>query len=72
MSIQVIQTIIRDFHVEALPNFFERNLDIPLDTQKIITLIGPRRSGKTSQLFNIMHTLLNNGLPKKNLIYINF
>jgi len=45
---------------------------VPSDTGKIVTLVGVRRSGKTSCLFNIMNDLLNKGVPKASILYVNF
>jgi len=44
---ETIMQIIRDFHLTALPLLKRRSLQVPLETGKIITLVGVRRSGKT-------------------------
>jgi hypothetical protein len=49
-----------------------RTLDIPVNSDKIITLIGVRRSGKTSYLFEIINKLLARGIPKTAILYIHF
>lgn len=72
MSKDLIKKIIVDFHQQEYTKFFSRDLDVPIDVEKIITLIGPRRSGKTAQLFNMIHELMQAGVSKKNIIYINF
>ena len=46
-----------------------RSYKIP-DINKIITIIGPRRSGKTSLLYQIIYDLKNT--PKDRIIYLNF
>jgi len=43
----IFKNIIQDFHNQDLPQFKTRNIQIPLDSKKVITLIGSRRSGKT-------------------------
>jgi len=48
---QVIKALIREFHYRALPDFIPREEPIPCNLPKIITLIGPRRSGKTFRLY---------------------
>lgn len=72
MKKETIKTIIRDFHVTPLPALKRRSLRIPVDTGKIITLVGVRRSGKTSLLFNVIDDLLHMGVPITSIIYINF
>lgn len=72
MEKETIKSIIANFHGEEISQYFQRDIEIPLDVQKVITLIGPRRSGKTSELFNLMRKLLTEGILKQRLIYINF
>src|SRR5215204_3014810 len=72
MDKEQLKTFIRTFHTQDLPKYLPRNLAIPLKTNKIISLIGPRRSGKTSELFNLMEKILGEGVEKKQLLYINF
>ena len=54
---QALKTIIKDFHLKPLPPFKPRNLNVPLDLGKIITIIGPRRAGKTWYLFQLIASL---------------
>ena len=72
MKKEAIKRIIRDFHVTALPALKRRSLQVPLDTGKIITLVGVRRSGKTSLLFNVISDLLQKGVPITSILYVNF
>jgi hypothetical protein len=72
MKKENLKKIIRDFHVMPAPELHGRDLEIPADTGKIITLVGPRRSGKTSLLFNVMTQLLAQGVPKTSILYLNF
>ncbi|MEJ5352670.1 MAG: ATP-binding protein [Melioribacteraceae bacterium] len=67
----IIKTIIKDFHQSELPNFKERNLTIPLNSNKIISIIGSRRTGKTYYLYQIISELLKT-VDKENILYINF
>src|SRR3989344_6761471 len=55
-----------------IPNVFSRNHNIDLETDFIITISGPRRAGKTYICFQIMKELIEKGVPKENLLYINF
>ena len=67
-----LKEIIKDFHKGDLPKTKKRNLEIPLKSQKIITVSGVRRSGKTFILFETMKRLLKAKTPKENILYINF
>jgi len=69
---QILKTIIKDFHLTPLPPFKPRNLKVPLDLDKIVTIIGPRRAGKTCYLFQIMASLEKAGIRREQLLYINF
>jgi hypothetical protein len=72
MKKELLKTIIRDFHEAALPRLKRRTLAVPLDSGKIVTLVGVRRSGKTSCLFTLMEDLLARGVPKTSILYVNF
>ena len=66
-----IKTIIRDFHLCDRFNVKPRTLQPPLDTQKIITLIGVRRCGKTSILYNMINGLAET-IEKSRILFLNF
>ena len=69
---QAIKTIIKDFHSRPLPSFKPRQLQVPLDLGKIVTIVGPRRAGKTWYFFQLMTALENRGVQKTQFIYLNF
>jgi hypothetical protein len=68
----VVKKIIRDFHLMELPDYKKRDLVVPLDLNKIITVIGPRRSGKTWYFFQLMSELTSLGVKRNQILYINF
>ena len=72
MKKDILKQIIRDFHITPLPALKRRTLQVPTDTGKIITLVGVRRSGKTSYLFNLIEDLLEQGVPMGRILYVNF
>jgi len=72
MKKELLKIIIRDFHVSPLPKLNRRTLEVPIDSGKIVTLVGVRRSGKTSYLFNIIEDLLVRGVPMEKILYVNF
>ncbi len=68
----IFKQIISDFHENKVKIWKERDINIPLDTQKIISIIWPRRSWKSYLLFNIINKLIKNWVEKTNILYINF
>ncbi len=69
---QILKTIIKDFHLRPLPPFKPRHLNVPLDLGKIITIIGPRRAGKTWYLFQLIASLEKVGIKREQIFYLNF
>ncbi|HJH29520.1 MAG TPA: ATP-binding protein [Methanosarcinaceae archaeon] len=70
--INKLEEIITEFHKESIPTAFERELSTPTNIDKVITIIGLRRAGKTYYLFQVIKELLNEGLEKNRIFYINF
>ena len=55
-----------------IPPTIRREINIDINTDKIITITGVRRSGKTSLMFQSIEKLLSTGTKKSNIIYVNF
>lgn len=70
--LQILKTIIKDFHTRQFPLFSPRQLNVPADIDKIITIIGPRRAGKTWYFYQLMAQLENRGVKREQLLYLNF
>ncbi len=69
----MLKEIIRGFHKAPLPESRKRDISIPCNTGKIITLSGVRRSGKTFLLFETMKALLSDTkTPRERILYVNF
>lgn len=68
----IIKSIILENQHTKLPQAIKRRLQLPLDLKMIVSLIGSRRSGKTWLLYDLMNTLLNNGLEKEKILFLNF
>lgn len=66
-----IKQIIRDFHINDNFDVKTRTLQPPIDTKKIITLIGVRRCGKTSILYDMINQLSLN-IEKTKILFLNF
>jgi predicted AAA+ superfamily ATPase len=69
---EVFKFLIKEFHSEELPPLVERELKIPLYPKKIITIYGPRRSGKSFYFFSLIKSLIKKGIPKEKILYFNF
>ncbi len=67
----IIKNIISDFHKRQNPKYISRKQIIPIDSNKIITIIGARRSGKTYFLYQLMDKLPPT-VERSDIIYINF
>jgi predicted AAA+ superfamily ATPase len=68
---EVLKQIIRDFHVRDAFDVKARTLQLPIDTQKIITLVGVRRCGKTSILYDTINQLSAHRIKTK-ILFLNF
>ncbi len=72
MKKDIIKEIIIQNQDKDYEQIFERKLELPINSNKIISVSGVRRSGKTSLLFLTVKKLLTQGVDKKQLIIINF
>lgn len=68
----ILKEIYTEFHTSETLEVFKRNLDLPVDTGKIITITGVRRCGKTFLLYDTIGKLLKMNIDKRKIIYINF
>ncbi len=66
-----LKQIIRDFHLNENFDVKPRDLQPPLDSKKIITLIGVRRCGKTSILYEMINKL-STTIDKTSILFLNF
>lgn len=68
-----LRDILQEWHEFELPELVPRRIQTQaLGRSRIVSVIGPRRSGKTWFCFQVMKDLLAKGLPRENLLYINF
>lgn len=68
---EIFKQIIVDFFEKPLENVKPRNLQIPVDVPKIVSLLGARRTGKTHILYNTVKQLREK-IEVDRLVYINF
>ena len=67
-----LQEIILDFQEVELPTGTPRRLDVTPVPGKATVCIGPRRSGKSTFLFQCIQNLRDNGVARENILYVNF
>ena len=72
-----LKIAIKEFHESSLPDLVERQelfdfsiLHSPIN--KVITIIGPRRAGKTYFLYQIIKKLIEEKNHITDILYINF
>lgn len=71
MNDDVLDFLLADFQQRPLPELVPRDERLPDVPRKALTLIGMRRSGKTYALYDRMRRLLEQGVPKSLLFYLN-
>lgn len=72
ISKSLIKNIILDNQQREIPDLWERSQIIPVDSKKIVTLTGVRRSGKTYCLYALIQKLKNSGIQRERIVYLNF
>jgi predicted AAA+ superfamily ATPase len=70
--IETIKSMILDFQETRLDTGVPRRLRIETVRGKAAVCIGVRRSGKSTYLFQIIERLLGGGVPRANILYLNF
>ncbi len=68
---EIFKRLITDFIEKEIQNILQRDYDIPIESKKIISLVGVRRSGKSSLLFDTINKLREK-IARENIIYLNF
>lgn len=72
LNTNIIREIIFDFQQRELPKFTMRLINLECPQNKIRTLIGARRVGKTFSLYQIISDLLKHNIPRERILLINF
>jgi len=70
--IATIKEIIADFHDSNLFTGTARHLEMESVPGKATICIGVRRSGKSTCMFQRIQKLLKSGVPRQNILYLNF
>jgi predicted AAA+ superfamily ATPase len=70
--IETVRSLILDFQESRLETGVPRRLRIEQVQGKAAVCIGVRRSGKSTYLYQLIQRLLDNGVPRQNILYLNF
>ncbi len=70
--LEIVKSIILDFLETRLETGVPRHLRLQPVSGKAAVCIGARRSGKSTFLFQIIQRLLQGGVPRENILYVNF
>lgn len=67
-----LKYVLAENTTRKFPATVPRELELRLDTSKITTLVGIRRSGKTYILYDTMRRLEARGIDRRQMIFLNF
>ena len=67
-----LRDLILDFREAELATGVPRRIDVTPVPGKATVCIGPRRAGKSTFLFQLVQRLLDRGVPRDNILYLNF
>jgi hypothetical protein len=70
--IEILKSIILDFQEVKLETGVPRRLKLRAVPGKATVCIGVRRSGKSTYLFQVIKRLMDEGVPRENILYLNF
>ena len=70
--IEILKSIILDFQEVKPETGVPRRLKIEAVPDKATVCIGVRRSGKSTYLFQAIQRFLDDGVPRENILYLNF
>lgn len=68
----LIKSIIQTWQDKLPVRVIPREISLPVDARKIISLVGVRRCGKTSVLFDTIHRLISSGVKKERIVFFPF
>ncbi len=69
---ELLKELIVSFQATLPVEFISREVTLPVDTDKIISVSGVRRSGKSVILLLAMNNLMAQGVKKEQILFINF
>ena len=72
MLIDIIKEMIFDFQNEVLETGTRRHFEYEVVPKKAFICIGVRRCGKSTLLYQVISDLMEQGVQKENILYLNF
>lgn len=72
MNSDNLKYVLRQFVDRTLPVCRPRELVLPRGTGKVVGLAGPRRCGKTFLFFDTIRRLVEQGVDRRRIVYLNF
>ena len=66
-----LKNAIIDWHERDLPSLQRRGYKLDLNTPHVNDIVGVRRCGKTFYMYQLIQELLEQGVPKSNILYLN-
>lgn len=69
---EIIKTIILDFLETKLDTGVSRRVQIEPVPGKATVCVGVRRCGKSTYMFQVIQSLEDKGVPRENILYLNF
>ena len=70
--IEILKKLILDFQEMELANSIPRQLQMKPVPGKVAVCMGVRRSGKSTYMFQMIQQLLDSGVPREDILYLNF
>jgi uncharacterized protein len=68
----VLKSIFKDFADNLPLQVTSRNVDLPINSGKIITVTGVRRGGKTSVMMDTINKLVQSNVGHERILFLNF
>ncbi len=72
MSVELFKTILAEFRDEDLLSGIPRETKVILNARQIVSIVGGRRTGKTTLLKQAIQQLTTKGIAISQIIYVNF
>ena len=72
MNSDNLKYVVRQSVERKLPQSVPREIKLPVGPGKVVGLAGVRRAGKTFLFFPAMRLLLDSGVPRDRMLYLNF
>lgn len=72
MSVDTFKSILSEFYQEPLLETTPREIELPLGSGQIVSVIGCRRAGKTTLLRQLIRKILSRGVKVEQVVFINF